>query len=155
MNQVFVSSCLLGESVRYDASSRKYHHPFLEELIFRKLIISICPEVLGGLSVPRPAAEFSQNRVINITQVDVTAEFNRGAKLTWDQALKHQVKMAILKANSPSCSNHQIYDGSFQGKLITGKGITAELLIKNGIRVFNELQLDKAQRYYQENYKAL
>jgi len=155
MSQVLVSSCLLGEPVRYDASSKLHHHPFLKELNARKLIISICPEVMGGLPVPRPAAEISQHQVINIKQLDVTAEFTRGAKLTLEQAQKHQVKMAIMKANSPSCSNYQIYDGSFEGTLILGMGITAELLTKNRIRVFNELQLDEAQHYYQQIYTDL
>jgi len=153
--KVLVSSCLLGELVRYDASSKHLQHPWLDYLVTKKLVISVCPEVMGGLPVPRPAAEICLDKVINIHQNDVTAEFNYGAEQALTIALKHNLKMAVLKSNSPSCSNHQIYNGSFEGRLIEGMGITTALLVTNRIRVFNELQLDEAQQYYQQNLISL
>jgi len=149
INKVLVSSCLLGDAVRYDASSNLIQHDFLELLIREDKIIKVCPEVMGGLSIPRPAAEIQSNKVFNILQVEVTPEFSIGAEIALSMATKHNIKLAILKANSPSCSNQHIYDGSFNGKLIEGMGITAALLSRCGIKVFNEFQLDEAQKFYQ------
>ncbi len=36
-----------------------------------------------------------------------------------------------------------VYDGKFSGKLIEGNGVVAELLMKNGIEVYTENDLDK------------
>ena len=36
----------------------------------------------------------------------------------------------------------QIYDGTFSGCLINGNGITSDLLLKNGVKVINESELD-------------
>ena len=50
---------------------------------------------------------------------------------------KLNIKKAILQARSPSCGTGKIYSGNFDGKLIQGNGILAELLIKNGIEVIS------------------
>ena len=46
--------------------------------------------------------------------------------------------VAVLKAKSPSCGKGRVYDGSFSGTLVQGDGVTAELLKKHGIAVYNE-----------------
>ena len=48
------------------------------------------------------------------------------------------VEIAILKSDSPSCGSVKTYDGTFTGTIIPGKGIAAELLEQNGIKVYNE-----------------
>lgn len=45
---------------------------------------------------------------------------------------------AILKARSPSCGAGKVYDGTFTKTLISGDGVFAGLLKKNGIRVISE-----------------
>jgi uncharacterized protein YbbK (DUF523 family) len=55
--------------------------------------------------------------------------------------------LAILKANSPSCGNTLIYDGTFSTTLKPGKGVTAALLERNEIRVFNEDEIEEADSY--------
>lgn len=55
--------------------------------------------------------------------------------------------LAILKKDSPSCGNTSVYDGSFSGKIVSGAGVTAQLLKDNGVRVFNELELNEADIY--------
>lgn len=47
-------------------------------------------------------------------------------------------KIAILKARSPSCGHGIIYDGTFTGNKIIGNGVTAELLLRNNIKVYTE-----------------
>jgi uncharacterized protein YbbK (DUF523 family) len=155
MSKVLVSSCLLGEAVRFDASSKLVQHKFFDELADLGKIISICPELLGGLPTPRAAAEIKGTKVITNLEVDVSSEFYQGAQRTLALVQKYNVKLAILKSNSPSCSSQLIYDGSFSGRLIEGMGITASLLIENGIKVFNELELDEAQIFYQKNLRFL
>ena len=45
--------------------------------------------------------------------------------------------LAILQSRSPSCGVKQIYDGSFSGELIEGRGVFAQLLLENGIEVLD------------------
>jgi uncharacterized protein YbbK (DUF523 family) len=140
--KLLVSACLLGQPVRYDGKSKPINTlSWLKELEQNEQLVIACPEMLGGLSVPRPPAERMGKLIATQQGVDVTSSFLDGAKRTLELCLKHQVKFALLKANSPSCGNQQIYDGSFSGQLIEGKGVTAELLEKNGIIVFSEQQL--------------
>ena len=49
---------------------------------------------------------------------------------------------AILKERSPSCGCGTIYDGTFSGTLTAGDGVTAELLLQNGIAVLGESQVE-------------
>ena len=57
---------------------------------------------------------------------------------------QHGIRIAILKANSPSCGNLLTYDGSFGGVQVEGQGVTAALLIRAGVQVFSELELEDA-----------
>ena len=50
---ILVSSCLLGECTKYSGGHNL--HAFFETK--REGIISVCPEVMGGLDTPRPPAE--------------------------------------------------------------------------------------------------
>ena len=58
-----------------------------------------------------------------------------------EQALEiaesHQISCAILQSRSPSCGVHEIYDGTFSGKKIPGKGIFAQLLETNGFTILD------------------
>ena len=138
--KVLVSACLLGENVRYDGGNNLIHHDRLKELI----MIPCCPEVDGGLSVPRIPSEIYHDSVMNREGKDVTKAFKKGANHALYLAQKHDIKVAILKANSPSCGNEYIYDGTFSKHLKKGKGITVSALEKSGIKVFNEHQLEEA-----------
>lgn len=134
--KIMVSACLLGDNVKYNGKNN-----INEELIdYLKdyEIIKVCPEVMGGLSIPRVPSEIQENKVINKDLIDVSDYFNLGAKKTLEIALKENIKVAILKERSPSCGSNYIYDGSFNNVIINGMGITARLLIDNGITVLNE-----------------
>jgi uncharacterized protein YbbK (DUF523 family) len=142
--KLLISACLLGQPVRYDGQSK----PIPEKLWLKQLqaqgrLVIVCPEVVGGLPTPRPAAERVKDKVITTTGSDVTYAFIKGAEHALKLCQQHNIQHALLKANSPSCGNKQIYDGSFSGRLTNGQGITAKLLTENGIEVFSELQLDE------------
>ena len=133
---ILVSACLLGVPCRYDGTGKadermvalaKPHH-----------LIPVCPEQLGGLPTPRPSAERNGTRVLTRDDRDVTAPFQRGAEETLRLARLFSCRIAILKANSPSCGSGQIYDGCFCGRLVPGDGMTAALLKQDGLTVLSE-----------------
>lgn len=155
MNKILVSACLLGHKVRYDGKDNLQTHTLLRAWIKSGKVVSICPEMTGGLSTPRPAAEIQQGntaekvltaqaKITTSNDVDVTAEYLLGAQKTLAFAQQHNVQVAILKARSPSCGSKQVYDGSFSRSLVDGMGVTAALLTQNGIQVFDETEIDQA-----------
>ena len=157
MEKVLVSACLLGEQVRYNGIVKDFENHVLKSWNRRGRVVGICPEVAGGLPVPRPSCEISDgdgrqvlnshDRVINSNGQDVTKCFLEGAQKTLLLVLFHKIKLAVLKEGSPSCGSNYIYDGSFSGIKKPGKGVTAALLEKNGIRVFSERELLEAEKY--------
>ena len=162
--KILISSCLLGEDVRYDGNNSSVaFNPnisfSLKELFMDILcdneIYSFCPEVAGGLGVPRIPAEIVKNDKPFIVQneegKDVTINFLLGAKKALDVCLEENIKVALLKANSPSCGNIKIYDGTFTNNLIDGQGLTARLLKEKGIEVFNETQLKDLKGFIKAN----
>ncbi len=137
---ILVSACLMGDRCRYDGKICK--NPNVIDFLKDKDYIKICPEVMGGLDTPRIPAEIIKKKVINYCNQDVTNEFLKGANSTLEIAKVNNVKMAILKSKSPSCGSGLIYDGTFTGRLISGNGITAKLLLDNKIVVINENEIN-------------
>lgn len=80
-------------------------------------------------------------RVYSKDGSDVTANFISGAEAVLKLAQQAGVKYAILKARSPSCGAGKVYNGSFDGTLINGDGVTTALLKQYGITVYTELDL--------------
>ena len=150
MIKIVVSSCLLGAAVRHDGRDKKSGHPALQRWMDEGRIVSVCPEMLGGLGTPRPPSEIvndGSRRVFSNEGRDVTREFEAGARAVTEQAREHEVRVAILKAGSPSCGSSVIYDGTFSKRAIPGEGITTEALRKIGVRVFSEDEIDAAEEY--------
>ncbi len=153
-NKILFSACLLGEKVRYDGQDKQIDSPIIRKWLSKDLVVSICPEVVGGLPIPRLAAEIQDPdaipiKVLNNEQQDVTQYFIQGAEKTLAVCQKYQIKMAIMTDNSPSCGSSKIYDGHFSGNKIEGQGVTVRLLEKHGIKVFSHFQLELAEKYYQ------
>lgn len=143
---LLVSACLLGQPVRYDGRAQAIHSSVLLRWQEQGRVFSYCPEVAGGLPVPRPAAELQANgQILTRSGEDVTDAFRRGAAQALTLCLQHGIRLALLKARSPSCGNHQIYDGRFRGQLIAGEGVTAALLRRHGISVYSEFELSELE----------
>ncbi len=142
--RILVSACLLGINSRYCGGG--CFNKNIASLITSHDLIPVCPEQLGGLPTPREPDEIREGRVFEKNGQDNTETFQKGAEETLRLVRLLNVDMAILKQNSPSCGSSMIYDGTFSGKKIPGSGITASLLIKNGIRVINEEEVDKIRR---------
>ncbi len=138
-----VSACLAGEPCRYDGSSCPNKN--VQELVARGMAISACPELLGGLCVPREPCEIIDTndegrRVLSKSGRDYTEAFALGAERLLALCQKHGIKKAILQSNSPSCGCGLIYDGTFSDVLKEGNGITAQCLIGAGISVESETE---------------
>lgn len=136
MAEYAISACLCGVKCRYDG--KVVYNERCSSLYKSGEAILVCPEVEGGLPIPRSACERKGEKVISCDGLDRTAEYKLGAQKVLEKCLKEGVKIAILKERSPSCGSRDIYDGTFSRKLISGKGILAELLEKNDIKVYSE-----------------
>lgn len=135
---VVVSACLLGVACAHDGTANRA--PAVVALRRRYRLIPVCPETVGGLPTPRPAAERSaaDGRVRTATGADVTDAYLAGAAQTVAIAAAAGAPAAVLKARSPSCGCHQIYDGTFSRTRVTGEGVTAEALRRAGVEVVSE-----------------
>ena len=137
--KILVSACLLGVDCKYSGGNN-YNEKVLEYIKDYE-VIPVCPEIMGGLSTPRPPSERIENKVLNNQGIDVTSEYAKGANETLKLAKLFNVKKALLKAKSPSCGKGKIYDGTFTSTLIDGNGVTVELLESNNIEVITEQDL--------------
>ncbi|MEV4564079.1 DUF523 domain-containing protein [Nonomuraea sp. NPDC049419] len=158
MERILVSACLMGRKVRYDGGAKTSSDALLAGWREEGRLVPFCPEVAGGLPVPRPAAEIEGGlggaavldgtaRVLATDGADVTAAFVAGARGALAVARSQGVRMAVLKEGSPSCGVLTVYDGSFSGRRAPGQGVTTALLESHGIRVFAEDQVAEAADY--------
>ena len=156
MKKVLISACLLGEKVRYDGQSLLTYSGILQEWIDEGRVISICPEVSSGMSIPRAPAEINGGdgydvlsgkiSVIENNGNIVTENFLRGANNALALCKANDIDVAVLAEFSPSCGSSSVYSGDFSGKKVNGAGVTAALLTSNGIKVFSQHQLNAADK---------
>ena len=141
VENVVVSACLLGVACNHRGEGRSA--PAVEALASAGVrLMPVCPEVAGGLPTPRPAAEVGEDRRVRTAAgEDVTEFYERGGRHAVAVALAVGARRAVLKARSPSCGCHKIYDGSHRHVLVEGEGLTAEALRKAGIEVVSEEDL--------------
>ncbi|EAR61238.1 hypothetical protein MED92_10944 [Oceanospirillum sp. MED92] len=147
---------MLGDNVRYDGGNHLIKHPIIQRWKQEGRLVTICPEIAGGLPTPRPPAETQCKFPIFITTRDgndVTPEFLTGAEKALEMARRENVACALMKAKSPSCGNKRIYDGNFTNTLIEGSGVAAAELIRNGIPVFSEKELDDLFAFIEDSEK--
>lgn len=140
-DSLLVSGCLLGNNTKYNGKNNYIEG--IDKLKDKYNLIVICPEVMGGLSIPRDPSEIKDGNVYSNKGLDVTNEFNKGALLAYELAVKHNCKAALLKDGSPSCGSKKIYDGSFNGNKIDGDGITVRMLRKLDFKIYTESEIDK------------
>lgn len=155
MKKILISACLVGDKVRYDGKG--CYTPLIKELLKYYELVPFCPEVEGGLKSPRLRSERRRNEVRNEKLEIITNQFDLGAEKALNLCQYLNIKMAILKEDSPSCGVHQIYNGYFQKRKIPGQGWTTELLTKHGIKVISDqeiedlLKIKEAEKERKEN----
>ncbi|MEO3872955.1 DUF523 domain-containing protein [Nonomuraea sp. B12E4] len=158
MDRILVSACLMGRKVRFDGGAKTSSDACLAAWRAEGRLVPFCPEVEGGLAIPRPAAEIEGGaggaavlagdaRVLAADGSDVTAAFLAGAREALAAARSAGARLAVLKEGSPSCGVLSIYDGTFGGRRTPGRGVTTALLELNGIRVFGEDHIAEAAAY--------
>ena len=157
MYKILISACLIGHPVRYDLKNQIIQDLFIQDCLSKGRLISVCPEVSGGLETPRDPAEIFHGNgwdvlngsalVMTCRGKDVTNAFIKGAYHALTMARLGGVCMAILKEKSPSCGCRQIYDGNFSGNIVPGNGVTTALLEENGIKVFSENRINDSRRF--------
>jgi uncharacterized protein YbbK (DUF523 family) len=149
---ILVSGCLAGMLCKYNGTYNNV--PEIIRMVEEGLAIPVCPELLGGGTVPREPNETvngdgrsvleGKARVVTGSGRDCTAMFIRGAEEVLKIAREHNVSLAILKERSPSCGSSVIYDGTFSGRKIAGSGVTAAILQRAGIKVYSEYNFREA-----------
>ena len=133
--KIMVSACLAGENCKYSGGNNLDQRVI--ELMRENEVITVCPEQMGGLPTPRLPSEIRDGVVTAKDGRVVDREFRLGAARCLEAALREKPDLIILQSRSPSCGVRQRYDGSFTGRLIPGRGVTAELLIENGFLVID------------------
>ena len=138
--KILVSACLLGENCKYNGGNN------LRQQVLamgqEHELIPVCPEVAAGLGIPRIPIEIRNGEVVRSDGVSVDDAI-RAAVADILAKLPQDIELCVLKARSPTCGVHQIYDGSFTGTLTDGSGVTAEYLMARGIEVYGESEIDK------------
>ncbi len=135
---ILISACLVGLNCKYNGKNNYNEKIF--DLIKEGQAIPLCPEQLGGLMTPRQPAEIKiidgKRYVYDNTVHDVTENFIKGANEVMSFVKKMNIKQAIfLQPRSPSCGIGQIYNGEFNGTLISGNGILVDMLLEAGVEV--------------------
>lgn len=149
--KILISACLIGENTRYDGKNNLYKD--VMRLVKYYDLIPICPEVNGGLKIPRRPSEIQGNKVVDDKGRDVTDNYNDGAYYATTIARIYHIKLAILKEKSPSCGSKLIHDGTFSGKVIQGQGITTSKLIKMGVKVISEEEIEELIKRKEDELK--
>lgn len=147
---IIVSACLAGINCKYDGGNNLV--PEIRDLVAEGRAIPVCPEQLGGGSTPRVPVELAgvsgedvldgKGRAVDEAGCDKSDSFIKGAEETLKIARMVRAEMAVLKERSPSCGSKFTYDGTFTRQRRQGCGITAALLIRNGIKVISEEDID-------------
>lgn len=139
--KVIVSACLAGDNCKYNGGNNLNQK--MMNFLKSHEIIKVCPEVLGGLPIPRPSAEILDGQVMNTEGKNITKEFILGAQRAFEIVKKEKPDLIILQSRSPSCGIKQIYDGTFSRKKIPGHGLFAALCIKAEYKVLDIEDIDE------------
>ena len=133
--KIAVSACLLGENCKYNGGNN--YNEKLVEFLKEHEVVGVCPEVLGGLPIPRMSSEIVEGVVRHKDGTSVDEEFRKGAKESLRIIKEMGAELVILQSRSPSCGVGIIYDGTFSKTLIPGDGVFVKLLKENGICVMD------------------
>lgn len=132
---IVCSACLAGMACKYNGKNNNVDERVVQ-LVKEGKAVPVCPEMLGGLEVPRIPSEIKGNKVIMADGKDVTEAFEKGAQMALAITKAIKADTAILMSRSPSCGSDYIYDGQFCRRLIKGDGVFVRLLKNEGIKVY-------------------
>lgn len=130
---VLVSACLLGENCKYNGGNN--YNQAVVDFVADKAVLPVCPEVAGGLPVPRKPVEIVGGSVRDADGKSYDSVFQLGIAKTLESIEGQDVELAILQSRSPSCGLKQIYDGTFSGQKVAGSGLFAQALQAKGYQV--------------------
>ncbi|MBP1864003.1 uncharacterized protein YbbK (DUF523 family) [Clostridium tetanomorphum] len=131
--KVLVSACVLGCNCKYNG--RNNRNEAVIEYLKGKEVLSICPEMLANMPIPRPCAEIVDEVVMDDKGNNVDSDYRKAVALALEKIEGEKIDLAILQSRSPTCGVNNIYDGTFTGKLISGQGLFAKALITKGYPV--------------------
>ena len=152
MRKILVSECLYGgRAVRYDGAEKACTHPIFLKWKKQGRLIPVCPEVFGGLPVPREEAQLREDQVITRSGSDVTEAYTKGAEEALRLADENDVVFCLMKEGSPSCGSNEIHDGTFSGRKIPGEGLATGYLRECGFEVFSENEIEEAAKFLAAN----
>lgn len=118
--KVLVSACVLGCNCKYNG--RNNRNEAVIEYLKGKEVLSICPEMLANMPIPRPCAEIVDEVVMDDKGNNVDSDYRKAVALALEKIEGEKIDLAILQSRSPTCGVNNIYDGTFTGKLISGQG---------------------------------
>lgn len=133
--KVGISSCVLGEKVRFD-SGHKISNFVTKELSSYLEFISVCPEVGIGLSVPRPTIRLISNdeRIALVETKDETKDYTDlmidFSNAQVDRLNQESLCGYIVCAKSPTCGMERVkvYKNKRADK--EGVGMYTEILMR-------------------------
>lgn len=134
--RIGISSCLLGEAVRYDGGHKL--NRFLADTLGQYVeYVPVCPEVECGLGIPRESMHLagdpeSPKLVTTRTGVDLTARMNRWANKKVKELESEGLSGFIFKSRSPSSGMERVNVFSDKGQPVKkGVGLFARAFMNN------------------------
>lgn len=138
--KIVVSACLLGENCKYSGGNN--YDPKVAAFVEGRDVIRVCPEVLAGLGIPRIPMEIRDGIVVDKNSQVIDPVIREAVEKILRQLKGEDIDCAILKSRSPTCGVHQVYDGTFSGKLVDGAGVLAQALIQAGYTVIDNEEVE-------------
>lgn len=133
--KVLVSACLTGENCKYNGGNNFAVH--VMEFLKDKEVVTVCPELLAGLGVPRTPIEIVDGVLTDRNGNNVDGMLRKTVAELVERLKGQDFDCAVLQSRSPTCGVNRVYDGTFSGKLIPGMGVFAEALKDAGIKVID------------------
>jgi len=138
--KIGVSSCLLGEKVRFDGGHK--HDRYITGTLAKYFtFVPVCPETECGLGIPREAMRLvvpvdSPRLVTNKTGIDHTGRMQTWAAKRLDALDREDLCGFIFKKDSPSSGLHRVRVYSGKGPPArTGRGIFAAAFTRRFPRI--------------------
>ena len=133
--KILVSACLLGENCKYNGGNN--YCAAVAEYVKDKDVVTICPEVMAGMGIPRTPIEIIDGVLVHRNGNNVDAALRSAVAQAMELVRNEKIDCAILQSRSPTCGVNEVYDGSFSGKLISGSGVFTRALRDAGYPVID------------------